>query len=292
MSRTLQLIFLGQLVSLDLAVVSFTVSLITNQVGTQVSWYWYVCLAFVDVQGNYLVTKAYQYTSITSVTLLDCCTIAWAILLTWMFLGTRYVISHFLGVSLSLLGLALVVLSDYDPTAQDASEPLLGDILVIAGTLFLAMSNVGMELCVKKKDRIEVMAMIGVFGMLITGSWMATYERKSLGSITWSPRLVYSYVGCTIASFTFCTLGPLVLKMSGATLFNLSLLTSDMWVLLIRIFIYKQQVKWLYYPAYALVILGIFIYLTKGSDEATDVVDDDYCIVEEQNPHFRDGNQS
>ncbi|KAG6430576.1 hypothetical protein SASPL_108646 [Salvia splendens] len=132
------------------------------------------------------------------------------------------------------------------------------------------MSNVGM-LCVKKKDRIEVMAMVGVFGMLITGSWMYP----------------------SISSIFICWLYNSELYIiSGATLFNLSLLTSDMWVLLIRIFIYKQQVKWLYYPAYALVILGIFIYLTKGNDEATDVVDDDYCIVEEQNPHFRNDNQS
>ncbi|RVW48053.1 hypothetical protein CK203_073425 [Vitis vinifera] len=37
----------------------------------RVSWIWYLFLGFVDVQGNYLVKKAYQYSSATSVTLLD-----------------------------------------------------------------------------------------------------------------------------------------------------------------------------------------------------------------------------
>ena len=81
------------------------------------------------------------------------------------------------------------------------SKPLLGDTLVIIGTVFFGMSNVGevigrsilflaipcftifslrhkvilktslltlQEFCVKKKDRVEVVCMIGVFGFLVT----------------------------------------------------------------------------------------------------------------------------
>lgn len=58
------------------------------------------------------VNKAYQYSSITSVTLLDCWTIPWVIILTWIFLGTRYSIWQFFGAALCILGLVLVLLSD------------------------------------------------------------------------------------------------------------------------------------------------------------------------------------
>lgn len=58
------------------------------------------------------VNKAYQFSSVTSVTLLDCCTIAWAIILTWLFLGTRYSLWQLLGAALCVLGLGLVLLSD------------------------------------------------------------------------------------------------------------------------------------------------------------------------------------
>lgn len=58
------------------------------------------------------VNKAYQFSSITSVTLLDCWTIAWAMILTWVFLGTRYSLWQFLGAALCVLGLGLVLLSD------------------------------------------------------------------------------------------------------------------------------------------------------------------------------------
>ncbi|KAF3454091.1 hypothetical protein FNV43_RR04538 [Rhamnella rubrinervis] len=70
------------------------------------------------------------------------------------------------GAAVCVLGLGLVLLSDAGVGGGGGSKPLLGDILVIAGTVFFAMSNVGEEFCVKKKDRIEVVSMIGVYGFL------------------------------------------------------------------------------------------------------------------------------
>uniref|UniRef100_A0A452Z7X9 Uncharacterized protein n=1 Tax=Aegilops tauschii subsp. strangulata TaxID=200361 RepID=A0A452Z7X9_AEGTS len=65
------------------------------------------------------VTEAYQYSSITSVTLLDCWTVVWAIILTWYALGTRYSFWQFLGAGTCVAGLALVLLSDANtPDAQ------------------------------------------------------------------------------------------------------------------------------------------------------------------------------
>lgn len=58
------------------------------------------------------VNKAFQFTSITSVTLLDCWTIAWAILLTWIFLGTKYSVGQYFGAAICIGGLGLVLFSD------------------------------------------------------------------------------------------------------------------------------------------------------------------------------------
>ena len=41
----------------------------------RVHWWKYFILALADVEGNFLLVKAYQYTTITSVQLLDCFTI-------------------------------------------------------------------------------------------------------------------------------------------------------------------------------------------------------------------------
>ncbi|KAK6139980.1 hypothetical protein DH2020_026275 [Rehmannia glutinosa] len=316
--QTLLLLFLGQVVSFNLAISSFTVSLITNQgvdapltlsfftylalalvYGTitlhrrqkfLVRWYWYLLLGFVDVQGNFLVTKAYEYTSITSVTILDCWTIAWVIILTWLVLGTRYSLWQFFGAGVCLGGLALVLLSDYKPGVEGGSKPLFGDTLVIAGTVFLSMSNVGMEFCVKKKDRIEVIAMIGLFGMLVSVLELIVLKGLSGEKVTWSESKISAYAGYAVSSFLFYTIVPFVLQISGATLFNLSLLTSDMWAVAVRTFIYKQQVDWLYYLAFVLVVVGIFIYSKRKERDADSnpVLEEaspspEYCLIDEEN---------
>ncbi|KAI3471832.1 hypothetical protein Pfo_028485 [Paulownia fortunei] len=290
MRRTFLELGLGQLVSFDLAIMTFTASLTATEVDAPltlsfstylalavvygsimlyrgqkllVPWYWYVLLAFVDVHGNYLVNKAFQFTSVTSVTILDCWTIAWAIILTWIFLGTKYSPWQFFGAAICVAGLGLVLLSDAGVGGGGGSKPLFGDFLVIAGSLFFSMSNVGEEFCVKRKDRIEVIAMIGLFGMLVSASEIAVLERKTLKSIKWSSGLMSAYAGYAVSSFLFYTLAPFVLKMSGATLFNLSLLTSDMWAVAVRTFIYKQKVAFPYFAFFPHVVIFLQIQLLE-----------------------------
>ncbi|XP_062231507.1 uncharacterized protein LOC133928971 [Phragmites australis] len=297
----LLVLLLGQLVAFSMAASSFTSSLIANlgvdapltqslfayllltlvyvpivlrrRQKLQISWYWYLALAFIDVQGNYLVVKAYQYSYITSVTLLDCWTVVWVIILTWYALGTRYSFWQFVGAGTCVAGLALVLLSDAkSQDEQDPSKiPLLGDTLVIAGTVCFAFSNVGEEYCVKKKDRVEVVAMLGLFGLLVSITQILIFERKSLEAVTWSPTMISLFAGFAVALFMFYTITPFVLKMSGATLFNLSLLTSDMWAVAIRVLFYKQQINWLYYLAFTVVAIGLIVYSLNesSSDDET-----------------------
>jgi solute carrier family 35, member F1/2 len=58
------------------------------------------------------VVKAYEYTSLTSVMLLDCWAIPAVIFLTWMFLKTKYRLRKYSSVATCVTGLVLVVFSD------------------------------------------------------------------------------------------------------------------------------------------------------------------------------------
>ncbi|KAL6620323.1 hypothetical protein ACP70R_035462 [Stipagrostis hirtigluma subsp. patula] len=285
----LLVLFLGQLVAFSMAASSFTSSLIANlgvdapltqtffayllltlvylpivmrrRQKLQIPWYWYLALAFIDVQGNYLVVKAYQYSYITS---------------------TRYSFWQFVGAGACVAGLGLVLLSDAkSPDEQDPNKmPLLGDFLVIAGTVCFAFSNVGEEYCVKKKDRVEVVAMLGFFGLIVSIVQIFIFERKSLQAVTWSPTMISLFAGFAVAIFMFYTITPFVLKvkylqylqqMSGATLFNLSLLTSDMWAVAIRVLFYRQEINWLYYLAFTVVAIGLIIYSLNESSSDDDI---------------------
>ncbi|GLT64430.1 hypothetical protein SLA2020_369250 [Shorea laevis] len=78
--------------------------------------------------------------------------------------------------------------------------------------------------------------------------------------------------------FLFYSLVPILLKMNGSTMLNLSLLTSDMWSVLIRIFAYNEKVDWMYFVAFAAVTVGIVIYSGGDKEEDrrhADVADED-----------------
>lgn len=232
-------------------------------------WYYYVLLGLVDVEGNYLVVKAYQYTSLTSVMLLDCWTIPCVIALTWFFLKTKYGFRKYVGVAICVVGLVVVIFSDVHASDRaKGSNPIKGDLLVIAGAMLYAVSNVSEEFFVKSADRIELMAMLGLFGAIFSAIQIGIFERNELKAIHWSSGVVLPFVGFAVAMFLFYSTVPILLKISGATMLNLSLLTSDMWAVLIRILAYHEKVDWMYFLAFAAVAVGLIIY--SGDDKEDD----------------------
>ncbi|CAL0300430.1 unnamed protein product [Lupinus luteus] len=235
--------------------------------------------------------------------LLDCWSIPCVILLTWIFLKTKYRFTKLTGVAVCIAGLVLVVFSDVHSSdrASSGSNPVKGDLFIIAGATLYAVSNVSEEFLVKNADRVELMAMLGLFGAIFGAIQISIFERNQLKSIHWSAGAALPFVGFSLAMFTFYSLVPVLLKIHGSTLLNLSLLTSDMWAVLIRIFAYHEkvcqqpllslffhadylsrcesrvskvdfalQVDWIYYVAFVGVVVGLIIYSGGDKDENHD----------------------
>ncbi|XP_021895556.1 solute carrier family 35 member F1-like isoform X2 [Carica papaya] len=216
------------------------------------------------------MVKAYQYTSITSVMLLDCWSIPAVMLLTWLFLHTRYRFKKIAGVLVCITGLVVVVFSDvHAGDRAGGSNPRKGDLLVIAGATLYAISNVSEEYLVKNADRVELMSFLGLFGAIISAIQISILERNELKSIHWSAGAAVPFFGFAVAMFLFYSFVPVLLQINGATMLNLSLLTSDMWAVLIRIFAYHEKVDWMYFVAFAAVAVGLVIYSggERGEDE-------------------------
>ncbi|XP_051179747.1 uncharacterized protein [Lolium perenne] len=242
--------------------------LICRRKPLQMKWYYYLILGFVDVEANYLVVKAYQYTSLTSVMLLDCWAIPAVIFLTWMFLKTKYRFRKCSGAATCVTGLVLVVFSDvHAGDRAGGTSPVKGDILVIAGATLYAISNVSEEFLVKAGDRIELMGMLGLFGAIISACQIIVFERNEIKSVQWSTDAVVPFIGFAVAMFMLYSLVPILLKISGSTLLNLSLLTSDMWAILIRVFAYHEKVDWMYYVAFGAVAVGLVTYSSDTNND-------------------------
>lgn len=86
---------------------------------------------------SFLVVKAYQYTSLTSVMLLDCWAIPAVIFLTWMFLKTNYRFRKYSGVAICVSGLVLVVFSDVHAGDRAGNSSVISIIYVFVVSFLL-----------------------------------------------------------------------------------------------------------------------------------------------------------
>jgi solute carrier family 35 protein F1/2 len=261
------------------------------------SWPSFAALALIDVEANVLVTRAYQYTSLTSVTLLDCFTIPVVMLLSWLLLRARYKPGHYIGAVCCIAGLAVLVLGDSktagnsistggapmglfgllkgiltgssSSSSSSGSYPLLGDSLVLLGAVLYGICNVTQELLLSDVVPGQLLALLGAFGALISGVQAVLLEHHMLLSVHWGAASVYlPMAGFAAAMFAFYSLVPSVLLLGGATVLNLGLLTSDGWAALARSLWFGGFPGWSGYVfagSLVLVAGGLVLYTLSGS---------------------------
>uniref|UniRef100_A0A7N0TVK9 EamA domain-containing protein n=1 Tax=Kalanchoe fedtschenkoi TaxID=63787 RepID=A0A7N0TVK9_KALFE len=124
--------------------------------------------------------------------------------------------------------------------------------------------------------------MLGLFGAIVSSIQITILERAEIKAIRWTAGAAVPFFGFAAAMFLFYSSVPILLKLSGATMLNLSLLTSDMWAVLIRIFAYHEKVDWLYYIAFAAVAIGLIIY--SGGEKEVELQRADEEV--ERSKHF------
>ncbi|EDO32166.1 predicted protein [Nematostella vectensis] len=296
--RTLLIICFGQLMSLCLCGTSVFSQLLasTNGIETPTSqsflnyillmfaftsqlvydWRHFVCvlkergwkyflLALTDVEANFLVVKAYQYTNLTSIQVLDCFALVTVLALSFIFLKVRYKWIHYGGIGVCLVGIACMVTADYFGSRNygPGTNQVIGDILVLSGSVLYGVSNVAQEFVVKKFSKIEFLGMLGLFGSVISGIQVAILERHALEGVTWSYDVVLYFLGFAVVLFLFYALIPNLMKMSSAAMVNLSILTADFYTLLFGLFLFKDKFSALYFVAFVLTFSGVVIYNTK-----------------------------
>lgn len=222
----------------------------------------YFILAFTDCQGNYFIVKAYDYTNMLSATLLDNTSIVFVVLISFIFLKVRYHWTQVIGIIVCIGGSVLIVVSDYltGKNNYTTKDHIRGDLYVILSAFCYGFSNVLEEFLVSKKPLYEVVGMLGFFGTFILGVQCAIFERNSLENAQWSSAIGGYLTGFTLAMILLYSTAPILFRMSSSAFYNLSLLTSDFWALLIGIKVFGYYVYWLYPIGFVLTIGGVVIY--------------------------------
>jgi solute carrier family 35 protein F1/2 len=214
-------------------------------------WWQYAVLAFLDVEANFLVVLAFRYSSVTSITLLDCWSIPVALALTRILSLAAYKKGHYGGASLCILGLAVLVATDRhfaggssgggnreQPSSNKFS--FWGDMLVILGASLYAGCNVLQEHLLGDVEPSELLCMLGCFGLVLSiCQSVLTAEVQTVlhYPATWPALgvILGPWIAYGVSMFAFYSLVPYELQWGGAAILNLSLLSSDLWSALARL---------------------------------------------------------
>lgn len=225
-------------------------------------WWKYLVMGLADVEANYAVVKAYQFTTLTSIQLLDCFVIPVLMLLSWFLLKTRYRMIHFVAVMVCLLGVGAMVGADIlaGRDQGSTSDVVLGDGLVLLSAVLYAVSNVCQEYTVKNLSRVEFLGMMGLFGTLISGIQLAVLEIGAVQAIKWDCRISMLFAVYALCMYALYSFMPVVVKMTSATAVNLSLLTADLFSLFCGIFLFHYTFSALYIISFVVITAGFVLF--------------------------------
>ncbi|XP_068122989.1 solute carrier family 35 member F2-like [Hyperolius riggenbachi] len=225
-------------------------------------WWKYLLLAIVDVEGNYCLVKAFQFTTLTSVQLLDCMGIPLMMVLSWFLFRTRFRWIHYVAVVMCLLGVVTMVSADVLSGREDgkAANKLIGDILVIVGASLYAVSNICQEYVVKNLTCVEFLGMLGFFGTVVSGTQLVALESVTVGRIAWNWCVGLLYAGYTSCLFGLYSMMTFVVKHSSATSVNLGILTADFYSLFFGLFLFGYKFSGLYILSFVIIMMGFVIY--------------------------------
>ncbi|TEB36499.1 DUF914-domain-containing protein [Coprinellus micaceus] len=228
----------------------------------------YFILAACDVEGNFLVVKAYQYTDLLSCMLLDAWAIPVCLFFSWLYLRVRYHWTQILGIFICVGGLGLLVASeqltdkDWDPVSRGK-----GDAFMIAGATLYGFTNATEEFFVRKRPLYEVVGQLGMWGFIIGGVQASALEWRDMRVVPWTADIIGLIFAFTAAMLILYTVAPLIYRMASSAYFNLSLLSSDFYGLLFGLFLYKYSPFWLYFVSFVVIIGGLIVYFWHSTPE-------------------------
>ncbi|EIN06096.1 DUF914-domain-containing protein [Punctularia strigosozonata HHB-11173 SS5] len=228
----------------------------------------YFFLAACDVEGNFLVVKAYEYTTLLSCMLLDAWAIPVCLFFCWVYMRTKYHYTQIIGVLICVAGLGMLVASDHltdkDYSALNMAK---GDVFMIVGATLYGFTNATEEFFVRKRPLYEVVGQMGLWGTLINGIQAAGLEHKDMTKASWNGMTIGLLIAYTAAMFILYTVAPLLYRMASSAYYNLSLLSSDFYGLLFGLFLFHYKPYWLYFIAFAVVIVGLVVYFWHSTPE-------------------------
>jgi len=234
---------------------------------------WTYCLyAMLDCVAALLVIRAYNYTNLAVIALLSTISTPCVIVLSRIFLATRYKPMQYLGAAVCVAGIVFfsvaVGLEDSNGSGN-SGESWWGGLLALASALLYAGANVIAERVTTScsdqhdasYDSSEFLALTGAAGLAWALLGLLLLGRHEPALLLQQPASAYPLIALyVLAIFGFYAGMPVFIRRASATFFNLSLLTVNIYSALVNMVLFQDAFTWSFPTALLIVTIGILIY--------------------------------
>ena len=237
-------------------------------------WWKYALLALLDVAAAYFTLLSLRYTTVTSWALMQPASLIAVVPLSVFLLDASYTWRHLGSGLLAVSGLVLLLLSDVqsedDEVKHSAAVRISGDLCALLGTSLYGTNGVLVEKVIKGNvPQYEVLSMMGGFGFVY--GILAALSFGEISGHMFPSRTVPAYMAVAVAaSFGFYLLGIVVLQHSGAAVLQISLLSTNFWSVVGKIFIlggFHTNVIGFFFALF-LVVSGVTLFTLSGDPYA------------------------
>lgn len=159
------------------------------------------------------------------------------------------------------MGTSDLLLQEQQNSSTDSSKNyIIGDLMVLASACFYSASNVGGEFMVKTRDWKEYLGYLGLWGSIISIIQLVVVERDELYHTDWSLPNIALLLTFVLALVLMYILTSIFLLHGDAAMFDLSLLTSDVWAVIASYVLFQSPPSLWYFIAFIVIVIGLGIY--------------------------------
>lgn len=128
----------------------------------------------------------------------------------------------------------------------------------------------------------EYLLVLGITGTIIILIESLPLELTYIKNIS-TVLQILNYIGFGISLICMYSIAPYYFKNYSATMYNLSLLTTMVYGLILGIFIFEESFSYLYFAGFLVVIVGIIVHNLQASNNGIEKTGENDKLMEEIN---------
>lgn len=243
------------LLQLFLTYISVLFCHLFKEKGSNMGWLRYIIVSIFSLAGDIASIYTYSLTSIASSVILATTVIFWVAPMNFFFLRRNLTWVQGVCILTGMGGVVCVVISD-----GFENDKWIGNVLALSSAICYAIANILQEYLVYEASVSTLMFRFSLLCSPLAAIACSAFEWRKIYNFEWKYQSILLIIIYVVGLTFYYMFVPVILQHSSATEMNMSLLTSNLFSIIISYFVFGDRFKLLYIAGFILIPASIFLF--------------------------------